>query len=68
MGCPSMTDTIASPLRWQMEDRLNLFLEDYARQCEVKGDQRIRHVKHVGVVPIADAVRMLKEVPSARMY
>lgn len=56
------------PLRWKTEDRLNLFLEDYARRCEAGADPRMRLVRHVGVAPIRDAVRMLKEVPNLRMY
>lgn len=54
--------------RWKMEDRLNLFLEDYARRCEARADPRVKFVRHVGVAPIWDAVRMLKEVPNPRMY
>lgn len=70
MGYLSMADTAdnSPPPRWKMEDRLNLFLEDYARACEARHDPRHKHVKYVGIVPIADAIRMLKEVPNPKMY
>lgn len=47
--------------RREMIERLNAFLERYAQECEIREDPRWRPVKWVGEVPIADAIRMLKE-------